>query len=337
MFQRIRVPLDGSTRAEQAIPLAAHLAWASGGTVILVAVLDVVANSVATLAAASTETFDHQCDDVDAYLAGMSAREDLAGVPTEREVAKGVVAETLLTVALARGADLIVLSSHGRTGLSRWALGSVAEQLVRQASMPVLMLREPIPVALTSGGAAHSTRPLRVLVPLDGSPLAESALRPATLLLAALAPPQARMLHLTRVVGIFPTGGQTLLDSLMASVAWQEAHRYLLATTERLQGGELAPLQVQISWSLTTSVDEAAAIVNVAETGEKLEGSAPPGGCDLIAMAVQHRHISHGWAFGSVASRVPHGTRLPTLIVPTAGPASAAQHERLPDVVGRAR
>lgn len=335
MFQRILVPLDGSTRAEQAIPLAAHLARASGGTVILVAVLDVFANSVATLAAASQETFDHQFDDVDAYLAGMSAREDLAGVPTEREVAKGVVAETLLTVALARGVDLIVLTSHGRTGLSRWALGSVAEQLVRQASMPVLMLREPIPVALTSGGAAHITRPLRVFVPLDGSPLAESALRPAALLLEALAPPQARKLQLTREVGVFAAAAQTLLGSLMASVAWQEAHRYLLATAERLQGGELAPLQVQISWSLTTFVDEAAAIVNVAETGEKLEGSAQPGGCDLIAMAVQHRHISHGWAFGSMAERVLHGTTLPMLIVPSAEPTSTTPHEMLPDVVGK--
>jgi nucleotide-binding universal stress UspA family protein len=74
-----------------------------------------------------------------ARLAGPAARLEHAGVATTTEVQHGVPAFTI--VALTQPGDLIVMTSHGRTGLGRWFLGSVAETVVRQAMAPVLLVR----------------------------------------------------------------------------------------------------------------------------------------------------------------------------------------------------
>jgi nucleotide-binding universal stress UspA family protein len=227
----------------------------------------------------------------------------------------GLVAETLLSVVSTTRADLIVMTSHGRTGFHRWALGSVAEKIARHAPVPVLILREPLPAVLTSSASDQLARPLRVLVPLDGSPLAETALAPAAHVLEALAPPTARMLHLTWVVDVVRMGGQALPSMIAESSAWREAEEYLTATSERLRTGEFASLHVQVTWSWTAHIDEAYGIVEVAETGMKMEGTSLPGGCDLIVMATHGRHGIQRWALGSVAEHVLHGTRLPLLIV----------------------
>jgi nucleotide-binding universal stress UspA family protein len=234
---------------------------------------------------------------------------------TETDVSRGLVADTLLAVVSTTRADLIVLTSHGRTGFHRWALGSVAEKIARHGPVPVLILREPIHTMLTSSASEQLARPLRVLVPLDGSPLAETALAPAAQVLAALAPPTDRMLHLTRVVDVVRMGGQSLPGMIAEGSAWLEAEEYLAATAERLRTGEFAPLHLQVTWSWTAHIDEAYGIVEVAETGMKMEGTSLPGGCDLIAMATHGRHGIQRWALGSVADHVLHGTRLPLLIV----------------------
>src|SRR5713101_187980 len=138
MFRRILVPLDGSTRAERAIPVAARLAHTSGGSVILVRV---VSKSSGLWPSASPQTTLAQQD-----LSAVSTSLELEGVPTESVVRFGPTVSTLLAVADSSQADLIVLCSHGYTGITRRIMGSVAEKLAREASVPVLVLREDGPV-----------------------------------------------------------------------------------------------------------------------------------------------------------------------------------------------
>jgi nucleotide-binding universal stress UspA family protein len=89
------------------------------------------------------------------------------------------------------------MTSQGNTGVKRWMLGSVAQKIARYSAVPVLVLHEKGPVP---AGPHLDTRPLRVLVPLDGSTLAKSAIEPAAQLAAAIAAPGQGSLHFMQVI-----------------------------------------------------------------------------------------------------------------------------------------
>ncbi len=198
MFKRILVPLDGSARAETAIPIAARLARASGGTILLaqVATLPVMYESYGAVSVIG-EMVDSEVQNAEDYLQGVRAIEALRGISVEASVLVGAPAQTLLSMAAMFKADLIVMTSQGKTGVKRWLLGSVAQKIARHSSIPVLVLRE---TAATIGTAGSESSPVRALVTLDGSVLAKAALEPAAQLIAALSSPHAGALHLLRVV-----------------------------------------------------------------------------------------------------------------------------------------
>jgi hypothetical protein len=131
------------------------------------------------------QSIEMEMADSTSYLNTVASWQILAGIKTTTEVLFGLPAPHILAAAESRRADLIVLCSHGRTGFTRCVLGSVAHQLVHQSAVPVLVLRESQSASLLSPSDAAC--PLCTLVPLDGSPLAESALVPAAYLTAALA------------------------------------------------------------------------------------------------------------------------------------------------------
>jgi len=136
MFQRILVPLDGSPRAERAIPVAAHIARASGGTVILVRVISTAADLW------SSETTQTDLTEIERYLTEIKATSHLEGVATEIIALSGPAAFTILHAAHATQTDLIVLCSHGYRGTTRMVMGSVAEKVAYHAVVPVLILSE---------------------------------------------------------------------------------------------------------------------------------------------------------------------------------------------------
>jgi len=201
MFKRILVPLDGSERAERAIPVAARLARASGGSVVLARVVSTPIEFWPALVSEPNKAqtiVDTDLADTKKYLASITIAPALDGVPTESAALFGPPASAILSVAHSSHADLIVLCSHGYTGMTRWVLGSVTEKVVRHASIPVFVLREGGPIP--AGPYPDATRPLRALVALDGSSHAKTAIEPAANLIAALAAPAQGALHLTRVV-----------------------------------------------------------------------------------------------------------------------------------------
>jgi nucleotide-binding universal stress UspA family protein len=319
MYTRILVPLDGSRRAERAIPVAARIARASGGTIILVRAVNVASGIWPSLAGYATDVpsaLDAGQAAADEYLAAIKQASELAGIPTETRTVSGPVSEAILAVADSSQADLMVLCSHGYTGMTRWALGSVAEKVARYAQIPVLVLREAGPVP--AGLHPDATRPLRALVALDGSVLAKAALEPAASLIAALAAPAQGTLHLVRVVKpVIPDREEK--DPEEQEHFLYKAKRYLGATVEQMRAGLVAPalaqLNLPVTWSVTIDTDVAAGIVRVAENGEDAAGAGVFGRCDVIAMATHGRGGMQRWAMGSITERVLHATRLPLLIV----------------------
>lgn len=320
MFKRILVPLDGSARAEQAIPVAGRIAQASGGTVLL---LRVVSTSVEFWPYMSPQSMmaqtviDADLDEASKYLATASSLEELRGVIVETMALYGPTASTILAVAHSSDADLIVICSHGYAGVTRWIMGSVAEKIARHAAVPVFILREGGPIPVPHVGSA---RPLRALVPLDGSTRAKTAIEPAAMLASALATSGRGALHLCRVVKPVEMERQTSQVHEMEGVHnLSKAKKYLDSTAQHIREGLVAPaaanLNLAITWSVAGDQDIADALIRTAESGEDAEGAGVFGGCDFIAMATHGYGGIQRWAIGSITERVLSATRLPVLVV----------------------
>src|SRR5260370_28410120 len=144
MFRRILVPLDGSARAEQALPLAARIARASGGSVMLLHVLTTPRELGPSLgqAALHHEVIDAAIPAATTSLSQAAQAHSLAAAETKPAVLSGPEALTILATAKEQQSDLILIASHGATGFKRWALGRVAQQVARESPVPVLVVRE---------------------------------------------------------------------------------------------------------------------------------------------------------------------------------------------------
>jgi len=320
MFERILVPLDGSPRAEQALPVAARIARASGGSVILLQVVSPpidYGGGLTQTPLMTEQVIETELAMSSGYLDRVTKARELAEIETTTEVMFGLPAQDILAIAESRSVDLIVMCSHGRTGFTRWVLGSVAQKIAHHCPVPVLVLREGRPLIPES--RPDSVHHLTALVPLDGSPLAEAALVPAANLVAALAAPAPGALHLTQVVKQLSTTADEGFIIQLNEETVERAKAYLMSVKEHLQAG-LKDRKLTITWSVALDADAADAIIGTADQREQQEGSdshdkSGSYGCDLIAMSTHGRGGLERWVMGSVMERVLGATRLPMLIV----------------------
>lgn len=327
MLTRILIPLDGSALAERALTVSARLAHATGARLILLRIYPCVMGETAPELVAHSETADAR--EARAYLTQVSQRPDLRGVGIETEALCGTTARAILDAAGVFHADTIVMSSHGRSGLTRWMLGSVAEHVVRYAPAPTLVLRgrehEPLLEEHPEGGGWCAS------VGLDGSTLAEQALAPAIQLLRALAGQASAEAQLIRIMK-----PPIPADDELAAVAHETPAEYerrlvaaqeqLRAVAERLRTGDLAHYGVRARWSVVQAGDIATALIQTAEHPEwtqwrtvgadgALVAATPCASVSLVALATHGRGGLQRWALGSVAERVLEGSTLPLLLI----------------------
>jgi nucleotide-binding universal stress UspA family protein len=151
MFTNLLVPLDGSEAAEKALNLALDMARCYGGTVTLIQVqeeaLDVGTAAVARATALATgseqQAMEIMRQQSEAYLRTVMQPKVGIGVVMDAVVVPGKPAEGIVSYATKYAIDLIVMATHGRTGLRRLAFGSVAEDVLRAAPCPVVVIRPP--------------------------------------------------------------------------------------------------------------------------------------------------------------------------------------------------
>jgi nucleotide-binding universal stress UspA family protein len=182
MLRRILAPTDGSPESEKALPLAEQIAFAQGAEVILAFIIDQPAVTMGRLSGAETPE-----QEAAAHIGAIEERLKAAGVRARSVVERGPVAATLLDRERAEQPDLLVMATHGRTGLARFALGSVADRMVREGTAPVLVVRR---------STVPSDRLGSAMVLLDGSRFGEGALAIA----GELAGKPLRSIKLLRVV-----------------------------------------------------------------------------------------------------------------------------------------
>jgi len=320
MFKRIVVPLDGSMRAERAIPVAARIVRASGGAIILLRVVSTpleIGSQVVPLSGYTASTLEADIEAAKSYLATLAGSEALDGVGVKMMALAGTAAQAIHDVVIAEQADLIVMCSHGNTGVKRWVLGSVAQKVARHCTVPVLVLRQD--GSMPTCSYPDHLRPLRslmALVALDGSELAEAAILPAAALVQALAAPARGALQLTRVItehGL--RRPPTSVGTHLKEHALLEAKTYLGSLIDQQRQGPLAHADLTLTWSVAIGRDVADTLIRSAENGEDAEGTKAYGGCDLVVLATHGRGGLERWMLGSVTERILGATRLPILIV----------------------
>lgn len=146
-LRKILLPTDFSGCANFALPYAASIARASGATIICVHVVEPVVPAVGYTGLAEpmpiADISDQLEDSAERQLPKLAECEECSGLKVEEVIAHGDAAAEIVRVAAEQEADLIVISSHGRTGLGRMIFGSTAEAVVRHANCPVLVVKPP--------------------------------------------------------------------------------------------------------------------------------------------------------------------------------------------------
>lgn len=191
MFKRVLVPLDGSKLAEGVLDPACSLLDPESGRLVLLHVIPPFHGFAGPAAGFLAKERRHSR----AYLARTAARTaDRRGVGVDTRIESGLAARVIVDSARREKADLVAMSSHGRTGVREWIFGSVAERVLRTSKRPVLLFRR------RPAGGSFSIR--KILVPLDASAAAAGAVIPAVSETASTLGAEVVILHVGRMVPI---------------------------------------------------------------------------------------------------------------------------------------
>lgn len=304
MTRTIVVPLDRTRFGEQAIPAAVSVAKKTGGCVHLVRVFEPLvvrpAFDVLPLYDPSWERDVRRAEEMEvATLADVVRRR--AGVEVRQAVIAGPVVDALLRYATDVGADLVVMCTHGRSGVGRLVLGSVAEAVVRRARCPVMLVRpsegaEDDLVDVPNFDAVPKFE--HVLVPVDGTEFAKKVIARAV----EIGVPFGARYTLLRVVSpSLPLGWPyAATDFPRDGVAERvRARRELDGVAEGLRSQS-----IRATTEVITDTDPARAILEYAEWH----------GVDLIAMTTHGRRGLSRLALGSVAEAVARESKVPVLL-----------------------
>jgi nucleotide-binding universal stress UspA family protein len=224
MYKTIIVPLDGSTFAEQAVATAVNIARSAGADLVFARVHE----SFLYEGLDNSSFEEMSCREEEDYLASLVDHVEVTyGLKAARTLLRGAVVPAIADLAEGTLEPLIVLSTHGRTGFSRFWLGSVADAITHVVQAPLLMLRHR---GADAGLQAAAHRFQNILIPLDGSDLADSVLPHA----AALAQSVAARLTLMRVVT--PTPAPAALYAAPFALPAQPFDDTVSVRTEMAQG-----------------------------------------------------------------------------------------------------
>jgi nucleotide-binding universal stress UspA family protein len=307
MIRSILVPLDGSVFGEQALPMALALARRAGAALKL---LHVQVPFVGLLSDAG-DFLSPQLDEevgrhARSYLEALTARiAAVSPVPVAVQLLQGEAAPTVRRYAAAETVDLIVMSTHGRGPLARFWLGSVADELVRDASTPILLVR-PHNEAVD---LRADPVPKHIVLPLDGTPLAEQIL-PHAVELGKLADAEFTLL---RVVGLLTPNAYHLDGASLAEMAQQ-----MLDQIQRLQAARREEAQTYLEGIAARLREQALRVrTRVAVDEQPAQGilkATVEVGAGLIALETHGRRGLERMFLGSVADKVIRGAPLPVLV-----------------------
>lgn len=298
MLERILVPLDGSNFAERALKPALDIARAVNGQLILLRSVVFTPTALPDFAGEYEWFWDETAIgnarvEATEYLQMVQKKVAHPDLTVHTEVMEGDEAVTIVDVATEMGVDLIVMSTHGRSGLTRWALGSVTEKVLHSAFCPVLVVRIAGPIS-------------KIVITLDGSELAERALQPG-LAVARNLEASVTLLRVNQLAAI------SREESVQ--MEWQVGKEPDEASLKNINGAIEAYLDdVAGRYQHRLGREMETAVINGPPAQSILKFAAS---CqaDLVVMSTHGRTGLQRWIYGSVTTKVLRGAACSMLIV----------------------
>ena len=296
MFDTILVPLDGSQLADCVLPHVVAIARPFDAEITLLRILE---KSHTGTSAQLFDLLNWQINKTKSalYLDKIQARLQKSNVRIRTDVLEGLVAEGITEYAQSRGMKLIVLSSHGRHGLTQWGISSVTQKTILSAQTSLLIVRAH------AGELTEALVYRNILVPLDGSQRAENVLPTVT----QLANFHKSQIHLVQVVQtpemarqMPPVREDIELSNRVVERNREEAERYLeqLKSRSYLEG-------ITVQTHLIASDNAAAALHQLVEQEQ----------IDLVVLSAHGYSGNHQWPYGSMVNNFISYGRTSLLIV----------------------
>ncbi len=285
-YRKVLVPLDGSELAERAIPYAKNLAKTKGSEVILF-----------TVSIASVEQLDRP---IKAYLELNSNELQSQGIKASTAIAYGDVADEIISFADKNNIDLIIISTHGYSGIKRWVLGSVARKVLYGTCVQVLLTKSKSP-------KVSQVELKKLLLPLDGSAFSEAPIpfveeltkgTETEIILTVVSEPPIVPSYGDRPIN--PTW-EKYRDTLWVEMQ-QQASEYIGKIKTRLE-----KQRVKIKSQVIPG--------ELGKVAESIMKAAQKENVDLIAMATHGRTGVSRWAYGGITNRIVEQSIQPVLLI----------------------
>jgi nucleotide-binding universal stress UspA family protein len=291
---KILVPLDGSDTAAAVIPFVLEISSQASAKLVLVTAVQQVGVWDATL---TMQVMEREEELAQQYLAEQAEQLRAAGASVDTRITRGEAAEGVLSIADSEGADLVAISTHGRSGVSRWLFGSVASRILQSCTTPVLFLHPK------TGEDKGAPGPVikKILVPLDGSDLAGSIV-PEVEEFARSMGASLVFFNAVSPITTYP-GFETAQATSIGQVIQELQEQSKLVLSRAAEHAILSGVEATIVVTLDTPVD---GVIHAAEDV----------GADLIAVATHGRGGFGRAVLGSVADGVVRrSTDRPVLVI----------------------
>lgn len=287
MFKKVVVPLDGSEIAERSLNSALHIATSEGAKLILLAVPQLQHAFVQERGGLGFllphQSLELSRKELTSYLEKISQSDCLEDIAHQALVLDGDIASVIVDTAVSEKADLIVMSTHGRSGFTRWIMGSIAEKVLRGAHCPVLIVRDENPIE-------------RILITVDGSALSEEAIAPG-FKLARLFNSEVTLL---KVLELPVDVAGSLAERSRLIAGYSKEHRQ----TNRQHAESY--LDTLVKNHALSDAAVKCAVVESSLVAEGILNFATATKTDLIVMSTHGYAGLRRWAYGSVTEKVIH-------------------------------
>jgi nucleotide-binding universal stress UspA family protein len=296
MFTAILLPLDGSTLSARAVPFAQQLAKPGQSRLVVVRAHlpsdDDLDQRIKYPDKSRAERAEVELHEAQTEFQAHCTQLCESGCVVEPRFVEGPAADAICETARAVQANLVVMSTHGRSGFGRWLYGSVADAVLRRLPIPILL------ISAVCSRVWSVEKPKRILVPLDGSSLATEVLPAAADLATSLGGAEIMLLAVIESrLGLYPGAAlQGVSDSVQAQA---QAEAYLQSVAREMAASAPGPVTSRVAYG-----DAAPMITSVAHTAE----------VDAIAIATHGRGGMAHLVLGSVANRTLQLATVPVLI-----------------------
>jgi nucleotide-binding universal stress UspA family protein len=294
VISKILVPLDGSQAAEAVLPYVERIATATNARVLLLAAVD----KPRDWGEDTGGDLKGERHEAEAYLHRLQARlASATGNDVETEVASSEPAAAVLATSEKHQPDLIAMTTHGRSGVARWVLGSVAAKLLHATHTPMLVVRPP-----AEGKQRNAPGLTKILLALDGSELSASVL-PFAVDLAKFLGASVVLFHAVYEPVMTYPGAEAVFDTGALKGMEAGAHEYLTTVARDLDAKGV-------------KTHRAVAIGNATDG---IVWAAEREGAELIVMSTHGRSGIGRIVLGSVADAVVRRSSLPVIVVRPVG------------------